>query len=48
MSNNKKQKRKGLKVKIPKQDLTAFLYESLEIDPFWHDLYGITNGNTTN
>lgn len=42
MSNNKKPKRnKGIKIKIPKQDLKSFLYDSLEIDPFWYDLYGI-------
>lgn len=29
------------KIKIPPQDLKSFLLESLEIDPFWYDLYGI-------
>lgn len=27
------------KVKIPDIDLTSFLYEQLEIDPYWDDLY---------
>lgn len=29
------------KIKIPPQDLKSFLTESLVIDPFWYDLYGI-------
>ena len=29
------------KIKIPPQDLKHFLKESLVIDPFWYDLYGI-------
>lgn len=29
------------KIKIPPQDLKSFLIESLEVDPFWYDLYGI-------
>lgn len=29
------------KIKIPPQDLKSFLLESLVVDPFWHDLYGI-------
>ena len=29
------------KIKIPPQDLQSFLLESLEVDPFWYDLYGI-------
>lgn len=29
------------KIKIPQQDLKSFLLESLEVDPFWYDLYGI-------
>lgn len=29
------------KIKIPPQDLKSFLLESLEVDPFWYDLYGI-------
>lgn len=34
------------KIKIPQQDLQSFLLESLKIDPFWYDLYGIkTNDN---
>ena len=36
------------KVKIPPQDLQSFLIESLEIDPFWHDLYGIDNQRVNN
>jgi hypothetical protein len=35
--------KKNDKIKIPPQDLKSFLYESLEIDPFWYDLYGIEN-----
>lgn len=31
------------KIKIPEQDLKSFLKESLKIDPFWYDLYGIEN-----
>ena len=38
---NRKPKAKMPKIKIPPQDLKAFLSESLEIDPFWYDLYGI-------
>lgn len=29
------------KIKIPPQDLKSFLLESLKVDPFWYDLYGI-------
>ena len=29
------------KIKIPPQDLKSFLIDSLEVDPFWYDLYGI-------
>ena len=29
------------KIKIPTQDLKSFLLESLEVDPFWYDIYGI-------
>jgi hypothetical protein len=35
-------KRKMPKIKIPPQDLKSFLTESLVIDPFWYDLYGIS------
>ena len=41
MSNSKKKSSKIPKIKIPPQDLKSFLMESLEIDPFWYDLYGI-------
>ena len=34
-----KHKPKVPKVKIPKVDLKSFLVESLEIDPYWNDLY---------
>ena len=34
-------KNKTPKIKIPEQDLKSFLMDSLEIDPFWYDLYGI-------
>lgn len=34
--------RKMPKIKIPPQDLKSFLIDSLEVDPFWYDLYGIT------
>ena len=34
-----KHKSKVPKVKIPKVDLKSFLVESLEIDPYWNDLY---------
>lgn len=33
------------KLKIPPQDLKSFLIESMEIDPFWYDLYGISPDN---
>lgn len=37
-----KQKQAKLpKIKIPPQDLKSFLMDSLEVDPFWYDLYGI-------
>lgn len=39
--------RKMPKIKIPPQDLKSFLMESLEIDPFWYDLYGIEEDNTS-
>lgn len=35
------------KIKIPPQDLKSFLIESLEIDPFWYDLYGIKVNDKT-
>ena len=41
MSNSKKKSSKIPKIKIPAQDLKSFLIDSLEIDPFWYDLYGI-------
>lgn len=41
MSNSKKKSSKIPKIKIPPQDLKSFLIDSLEIDPFWYDLYGI-------
>jgi hypothetical protein len=41
MSNSKKKSSKVPKIKIPPQDLKSFLMDSLEIDPFWYDLYGI-------
>lgn len=34
-----KHKPKVPKVKVPKVDLKSFLVESLEIDPYWNDLY---------
>lgn len=34
-----KHKPKVPKVRIPNADLKSFLVESLEIDPYWHDLY---------
>ena len=39
--NKTMQKVKIPKIKIPEQDLKSFLKESLKIDPFWYDLYGI-------
>lgn len=33
------------KIKIPQQDLNSFSMESLVIDPFWYDLYGIETNN---
>ena len=41
MSNSKKKSSKIPKIKIQPQDLKSFLIDSLEIDPFWYDLYGI-------
>jgi hypothetical protein len=41
MSDSKKKSSKIPKIKIPPQDLKSFLMDSLEIDPFWYDLYGI-------
>jgi hypothetical protein len=41
MSNSKKKSSKVPKIKIPPHDLKSFLMDSLEIDPFWYDLYGI-------
>ena len=37
--NLMKHKPKVPKVKIPNVDLKSFIVESLEIDPYWHDLY---------
>lgn len=37
--NLMKHKPKVPKVKIPNVDLKSFLVESLEIDPYWNDLY---------
>lgn len=34
-------KSKALKIKIPAHDLASFGVETLIIDPFWYDLYGI-------
>lgn len=34
-------KKKCIKVKIPPQDLKAFGMSSLNVNPFWYDLYGI-------
>jgi hypothetical protein len=36
-------KAKMPKIKIPEQDLKSFIKESLKVDPFWYDLYGIEN-----
>ena len=36
-------KAKMPKIKIPEQDLKSFIKESLKVDPFWYDLYGIKN-----
>jgi hypothetical protein len=36
------------KIKIPPQDLKSFLIDSLEVDPFWYDLYGIVEDNEDN
>lgn len=41
--NKPMQKVKMPKIKIPEQDLKSFLKESLKVDPFWYDLYGIEN-----
>lgn len=37
------QKTKMPKIKIPPQDFTSFAKESLKVDPYWYDLYGIEN-----
>lgn len=29
------------KLKIPSQDMNAFGFDTLKVDPFWYDLYGI-------
>ena len=34
-------KKKMPKIKIPEQDIKAFGMDSLKINPFWNDLYGI-------
>ena len=36
------QKNRMPKIKIPPQDIKAFGIETLKIDPYWNDLYGIT------
>ena len=36
-------KKKMPKIKISQQDLNSFASESLKIDPFWYDLYGINS-----
>jgi hypothetical protein len=36
------------KIKIPQQDLKSFLMESLVVDPFWYDLYGIKPESSDN
>ena len=44
-----KEKEKQMpKIKIPPQDLKHFLKESLVIDPFWYDLYGIEDNKKDN
>jgi hypothetical protein len=42
-TSNKNNTIKVPKIKIPPQDLKSFLSETMEIDPFWYDLYGIDN-----
>ena len=37
------QKVKIPKIKIPEQDIKAFGMDSLKINPFWNDLYGINS-----
>lgn len=37
------QKVKMPKIKIPEQDIRAFGMDSLKINPFWNDLYGINS-----
>lgn len=32
---------KTLKIKIPLQDMESFNFDSLIVDPFWYDVYGI-------
>lgn len=40
MKNTMNHKTKRIpKVKIPEIDLKEFLYEQLEVDPYWEDLY---------
>lgn len=34
-------KSKVPKIKIQEHELNNFTTENLQIDPFWHDLYGI-------
>lgn len=29
------------KLKIPSQDMNSFGFDTLKVDPFWYDLYGI-------
>jgi hypothetical protein len=33
------------KIKITNEELVCFPTSSLEVDPFWYDLYGIENNN---
>ena len=41
MEKEKRPEKQMPKIKIPPQDLKHFLKESLVVDPFWYDLYGI-------
>lgn len=34
-------KKPPLKIKIPPQDIKSFGMDTLKINPFWNDLYGI-------
>ena len=48
MKQQTKQETQIPKLKIPEQDLKHFLMDSLVIDPFWYDLYGIDENNNDN